>query len=86
MNETNRLIVVDDNGNEIEMEIIFTFVDDSKNKQYVLYTNPAEEDGEVFASSYDDEGNLYPIEDEKEWEMVEEVFGAYIDEFEDEEA
>ena len=86
MNETNRLIVVDDNGNEVEMEIIFTFVDDSKNKQYVLYTNPAEEDGEVFASSYDDEGNLYPIEDEKEWEMVEEVFGAYIDEFENEEA
>ena len=86
MNETNRLIVVDENGNEIEMEIIFTFVDDSKNKQYVLYTNPAEEDGEVFASSYDDEGNLYPIEDEKEWEMVEEVFGAYIDEFENEEA
>ena len=86
MNETNRLIVVDENGNEIEMEIIFTFVDDSKNKQYVLYTNPAEEDGEVFASTYDDEGNLYPIEDEKEWEMVEEVFGAYIDEFENEEA
>ena len=86
MNENNRLIVVDEKGNEIEMEIILTFADDSRNKQYVLYTNPNDESGQVFASSYDDEGNLYPIEDQAEWDMVDEVFGAYIDEFEDEEA
>lgn len=82
--EENRLIVVDDNGKEIEMEILFTFEDESRNKKYVLYTNPELEDGEVYASSYDDEGNLFPVEDEKEWEMIEEVFGAYADEFEEE--
>ena len=65
-------------GKEIEMEILFTFEDDSRTKQYVLYTNPLDEEGEVFASTYDNEGHLFPITDEKEWQMVEEVFAAYI--------
>lgn len=86
MEESNKLIVIDDNGNELEMEIIFTFEDDKKfHKKYVLYTNPADEEGQVFASSYDEDGNLFPVEDEEEWGMVEEVFGAYIDEFGEEE-
>ena len=85
MQDSTRLIVIDDSGKEIEMEIIFTFENDDKTKQYVLYTNPEDENGEVFASLYDDEGHLFPVEDENEWQMIEEVFGAYIDEFGDEE-
>lgn len=85
MQDSTRLIVIDDSGKEIEMEIIFTFENDDRTKQYVLYTNPEDENGEVFASLYDDEGHLFPVEDESEWQMIEEVFGAYIDEFGDEE-
>lgn len=85
MEDNTRLIVVDDNGKEIEMEILFTFENDTKTKQYVLYTNPEDEEGEVYASAYDEEGHLFPVEDEKEWAMIEEVFGAYVDEFGDEE-
>ena len=84
MQDTTRLIVIDDNGKEIEMEIIFTFENDKKTQKYVLYTNPEDEEGEVFASTYDNEGHLFPITDEKEWQMVEEVFAAYTDEFGDE--
>lgn len=86
MLDEKRLIVIDDKDNEIVMEILFTFEDETRKKQYVLYINPAEEEGEVFASSYDEEGNLFPIEDPEEWKMIEEVFGAYNDEFEVEEA
>lgn len=85
MNDTTKLIVIDDDGKEIEMEILFTFENDTKTKQYVLYTNPQDEEGEVYASLYDEEGHLYPVEDESEWQMIEEVFGAYVDEFGDEE-
>lgn len=85
MQENTRLIVVGDNGKEIEMEILFTFENDTKTKQYVLYTNPEDEEGEVYASLYDEEGHLFPVEDESEWQMIEEVFGAYVDEFGDEE-
>ena len=81
MLDSTRLVVIDDEGKEIEMEILFTFEDDSRTKQYVLYTNPLDEEGEVFASSYDNEGHLFPITDEAEWQMVEEVFAAYTDEF-----
>ena len=85
MQDSTRLTVIDENGKEIEMEIIFTFENDDRTKQYVLYTNPEDESGEVFASLYDEEGHLFPVEDENEWQMIEEVFGAYIDEFGDEE-
>lgn len=85
--EDNRILtVIDSNGNEISMEILFTFENEDQTKKYVLYTNPQDEEGEVFASRYDEEGNLYPIETEEEWAMVEEVFGAYSNEFEVEEA
>ena len=84
--EENRLIVVDENGKQVKMEILFNFVYDKKyKKQYVLYTNPEDEEGQVFASSYDDEGHLFPVEDEEEWNMIEEVYGAFVDEFGEEE-
>lgn len=86
MEDNKRLVVVDDNGNEIEMEILFTFENDSQTKKYVLYTNPLDEEGQVFASRYDEEGNLFPVETEEEWAMIEEVFGAYSNDFEVEEA
>lgn len=86
MEDNKRLIVVDQNNQEIEMEILFTFDDENRGKKYVLYTNPNDESGEVFASSYDEEGKLFAVEDPTEWEMIEEVFGAYQDEFASEEA
>lgn len=76
----NKIYVVDEQGKEIEMEIVLTFSNEGLGKEYVLYVNPNEDSGEVYASSYDAEGNLHPIEDEAEWHIVEEVFGAYLDE------
>ena len=54
-----------------------------RDSKYVVFEDPDNEDGEVFASRYDDEGNLLPIETDEEWAMVEEVIGAFA---EDEEA
>lgn len=80
MLETNTLFVKDETGKEVEMEILFTFDDDGTGKQYVVFADPKDEEGEVFASCYDDEGNLLPIETEEEWAMVEEVLGAFSEE------
>ena len=33
--------------------------------------------GKFYASIYDDDGKLLPIETDEEWEMVEEVLGAF---------
>ncbi len=80
MIDSNKMIVKDENGQEKEMEILFTFESDELNAQYVVFTDPDSEDGEVFASRYNDEGELEPIETEAEWDMIEEVVGAFSDE------
>lgn len=82
----NKIIVVNDSGEEIEMEILFTFESDDYARQYVLYIDPEDESGEVFASAYTEEGELIEINDDKEWEMIEEVFEAFVIKTEEDEA
>lgn len=85
MLETNSLFVKDEDGSEKEMEILFTFEDEERKKNYVVFCDPNADNEEVFASVYDDEGNLLPIESEAEWNMVEEVLGAFQEEEETDE-
>ena len=82
--EANKIQVIDDQGNEKEFEVLFTFNNDELNKQYVLYYDSTVEEPSVFASIFDDEGGLYPIETPEEWEMVEEVFQSFMAEDEEE--
>lgn len=75
--------IYDEEGNEVDnLEILLEFEGDGQN--YVLLHNPDSDDGEVMAFKYDKEdkgeGNLLPIEDEAEWDMIEEVLGAFEDE------
>jgi uncharacterized protein YrzB (UPF0473 family) len=82
--DANKIQVIDDQGNEVEFEVLFTFDNEDGSKKYVLYYDPTEEESTVFASIYDDEGKLYEIEDPKEWEMIEEVFQSFMAQDEDE--
>ena len=77
MLETNTMFVTDESGNEKEMEILFTFEDEEKGRKYVVFADPEDEGEEVFASAYVDEGNLMPVETDEEWQMIEEVIGAF---------
>ena len=77
MLETNTMFVTDESGNEKEMEILFTFEDEEKGRKYVVFADPEDEGEEVFASAYDDEGNLMPVETDEEWQMIEEVIGVF---------
>jgi uncharacterized protein YrzB (UPF0473 family) len=78
------MIVVDEQGNEIECEIVLTFKNDQFNKSYVIYAVPGDEEDLVTASSYDEDatdgGELQPIESDEEWDMIEEVLSAFQDE------
>ncbi|MFA6739444.1 MAG: DUF1292 domain-containing protein [Bacilli bacterium] len=84
--DDSKLVVVDEEGREIEMEIMFTFRDDRRNKSYVVYFDPNNEEEEttLFASIYDDEGHLIPIDSEEEWVMVEEVIESFMNEDQEE--
>ena len=84
----NKVTIYDEEGNEVEnLEILFEF--ESQNQNYVLLHDPIKDDGEVMAFKYNPEdkgeGNLLPIETEDEWDMVEEVLGAFEDEQEQQE-
>ena len=85
-----KLLVIDDQGNEIEMQILFTFEGDptpegEPGKAYVLYFNPDENDGTVYTSRYNQDGSLEAITNDKEWEMIEEVFATFMNDNEYEE-
>ena len=86
--EKEYLLVTDEEGNEIECEIIMTFTSDEFNKSYVVYQIKDDESGEYYAASYNpddgDEGKLFEIETEEEWNLIEEVLESFLEENEEE--
>ena len=86
MIENNTMMITDDTGNEREVEILLTFENDDKTKKQVLFTDPTDEDGNVYAYSYNEDGSMDEVVDEEEWEMCQEVLGAFISEDDGEQA
>ncbi|WP_438311090.1 DUF1292 domain-containing protein [Sporosarcina sp. FA9] len=88
------MTIVDENGEEHVCEVIFTFESKEYAKSYVLYHVLGEDEGEdeeveihasAFVPSEDNkDGELMPIEDDEEWEMIEEMLNTFLAE-EDEE-
>ena len=68
--------IVNDEGKEIECEVLFTFDSDETKKSYIVYTdNTKDEVGniKVYASVFDPTGAssaLLPVETEKEWLVI----------------
>ena len=77
--ETMTFKVINDEGKEVECEVLFTFESDETKKNYIVYTdNTLDEEGntKVYASIYnpdEDETKLLPIETEKEWKIIETI-------------
>ena len=77
--DEKQITIRDEEGNEHLMEILFTYEHDERGKKYVfLYTKDNPE--EVIAMEYNDNGELFEIESDEEYEEVEEVFNAFMDE------
>lgn len=74
--DSNTLYITTDQGEEKEMNILFTFDSEQYGKSYVLFYQEGQEE-EIFCMSYDEDGNLNAVEDEEEWEMIEEVLEVY---------
>jgi len=79
-NEKMTFQVINDKGEKIECEVLFTFDSDETKKSYMVYTdNTLDESGntKVYASIYEDkedgETKLLPIETEKEWKIIETI-------------
>ena len=80
----NRFILIDNNGNEAEYTVLFTFFNKKWQKNYVVYTdNTFDLNGNknVFASTYnplDSNLELFAIESEAEWDNIELVLNGLV--------
>ena len=82
----NTFSMLDENGNEIVYDVLFTFESDETGKNYIVYTdNQKDEVGniEVYASIYDPndpQSKLEAIETEKEWKVIETILNTLQEE------
>lgn len=78
------IVVIDEEGNEVEYEVVLTFNNEEFNKSYVIYKLPGDDVDEVTAAVYEESdepgGKLLQITSEEEWEMIEEVLNSFLDE------
>ncbi|HOW38142.1 MAG TPA: DUF1292 domain-containing protein [Candidatus Izemoplasmatales bacterium] len=85
--DTEKLIVTDENGKDIECNIILTFDSDEYEKSYVVYQIVGDESGEYYAASFNpddgDEGKLFQVETDEEWDLIEEVLESFLEDQED---
>ena len=79
-NEDRKMQVIDENGKETEMFILFTTSLESTNKNYIFYVDPKDEKGNVYVSSYDESNHLSPVTNDDEWNELESVFNDFMDE------
>lgn len=92
LEEPEIIYIPDEDGNEEEFEVIMKFeVDGSEQKYMMVVPVNAEDDetDEVYAFRYEEDGDdlkLYTIEDEEEWNMVEETFNTLLSEMDDEQS
>lgn len=73
------MTLIDNDGKEVEMYILFTYKDEEKGNQYVFYMNPKDENAETYVSRYDDDGNIFEVTEESDWEMLENVFNDFME-------
>ena len=79
MNERMTFKAINDQGVEVQYEVLFTFESEETGKNYIVYTDDTTDDAgnvKVYASTYTAEGekyNLSAIETEKEWKVIETI-------------
>lgn len=90
--EPEIIYIPDEEGNEEEFEVIMRFEVDGSDKKYMMLvpvvgSEDEEESDEVYAFRYEEEGDdlqLFTIDDEEEWNIVEETFNTLMEEMDEE--
>ena len=78
-NET-QMIITDEEGKEHLMQILFTSENEERDAQYVFFYDTEDKDENVMVMRYVgelDSGELIPIEDDEEYDELEEVLNAW---------
>ena len=78
INDEKRMVILDEEGNEHTVEILFTYEHEERGTKYVFFFEENDPD-EVMVMRYTDDGELQNIEDDEEYNEILEVFNAYQD-------
>ncbi len=70
------IIIYDEEGKEYLFKILFTYENEKRGCEYCFIYEPSKED-EIIVMKYNEEHELFPVEDEDELEEAEEVLEAY---------
>ena len=82
----NTFSMIDEKGNEIIYDVLFTFENEETNKNYIVYTDNTRDDKgniQVYASIYDPndpKGKLELIQTDKEWKVIETILDTLQEE------
>lgn len=79
--ENNSFTMLNEAGEEVKYDVLFTFDNEETNKSYIAYTDNTYDDGNisVYASTYDPNSSeviLGKIETENEWKVVETILNT----------
>ena len=80
--EDNKLVMIDENGNELLAEIVFTFSSDKTGKNYVVFAVEETISAAVYKEDDNAHGKLFPVETDEEWHMIEDMISAYVEDME----
>lgn len=86
----NLITIINDDGQEVQCELLFTYHAEDTNVDYAIFTpvlvdidEDYDEPVDVYAYRYtmseDGQGELFVIEDDDEYEMINEVIDQYFE-------
>ena len=80
MNKNSQMILKDEAGKELEVDVLFTFESKENNNTYIVYTDHSKDsDGQekVFAGIYDKNDEiLNPIEEKDDYILIENILSS----------
>ena len=80
MKNEQQMVVTDSENKEHLMQILFTYENEERKTKYVFFYDTEDKEENVIVMRYTgelDSGELEPIEDDEEYDEVEEVFNAW---------
>ena len=75
----NQMVVTDAEGKEHLMNILFTYDNEERKASYVFFYDSEDPNEDVIVMRYTKDGELEPIEDDEEYDEVEEVYNAWVE-------
>ena len=75
----NQMVVTDAEGKEHLMNILFTYDNEERKASYVFFCDSEDPNEDVIVMRYTKDGELEPIEDDEEYDEVEEVYNAWVE-------